>query len=118
MQYGLYRIDILSFPSNAYPVDPHGHGAGGAHAAHGPEGTFDQIPAEKFESKMDTTDLESQPTWTIDDSAMAQILGIAILEFGVTLHSVLIGLTLAVDPNFKILFVVIVFHRGFIFGGG
>ena len=62
------------------------------------------------------------------DSPAAQILGIAILEFGVLLHrcarvkfyweqrsfilfSVLIGLTLAVDPDFKTLFVVIIFHR-------
>lgn len=35
---------------------------------------------------MDSTDVEGQPTWTIDDSALAQIIGIAILEFGVTLH--------------------------------
>lgn len=63
------------------------------------------------------------------DSAATQILGVAILEFGVMLHrcvllpsvfcvfsadvacSVLIGLTLAVDENFKVLFVVIIFHR-------
>jgi solute carrier family 39 (zinc transporter), member 1/2/3 len=42
------------------------------------------------------------------DSVTAQIIGIAILEFGVVLHSVLIGLTLAVDENFIILFVVLV----------
>ena len=66
-----------------------------------------------------------------DESAMAQLIGVGILEFGVILHrfvklslhasptgdeqslcySVLIGLTLAVNENFKILFVVIVFHR-------
>lgn len=69
------------------------------------------------------------------DSSATQILGVAILEFGVILHryallipllrferiltfgnfdfddSVLIGLTLAVDEDFKVLFVVIVFHR-------
>ena len=47
----------------------------------------------------------------VGDSAAAQIIGIAILEFGVLLHSVLIGLTLAVDEQFTILFVVIIFHR-------
>lgn len=47
----------------------------------------------------------------LDDSALAQIIGIAVLEFGVMLHSILIGLTLAVDEDFKVLFVVIVFHR-------
>lgn len=45
------------------------------------------------------------------DSASAQIISVAILEFGVVLHSVLVGLTLAVDENFIILFVVLVFHR-------
>jgi hypothetical protein len=45
------------------------------------------------------------------DSALAQIISIAILEFGVVLHSVLVGLTLAVNENFIILFVVLIFHR-------
>jgi zinc transporter 1/2/3 len=48
---------------------------------------------------------------TAIDHALAQIVGIGILEFGVVLHSFLIGLTLAVDEQFKILFVVLVFHR-------
>ncbi|KAF9646231.1 ZIP zinc/iron transport family [Thelephora ganbajun] len=47
------------------------------------------------------------------DSAHAQFVSIAILEFGVVLHSVLIGLTLAVDEKFIILFVVLVFHQTF-----
>ena len=49
----------------------------------------------------------------LDDSAVAQIIGIFVLEFGVVLHSILIGLTLAVDEDFKVLFVVLVFHRKF-----
>lgn len=60
-------------------------------------------------------------------TSAAQIIGIAILEFGVVLHryflhifleiffrhlfSVLVGLTLAVNQSFKVLFVVLVFHR-------
>ncbi|KAF5390491.1 hypothetical protein D9757_005248 [Collybiopsis confluens] len=47
------------------------------------------------------------------DSPLAQIIGVAVLEFGILLHSVLIGLTLAADPDFKILFIVIVFHQTF-----
>lgn len=43
--------------------------------------------------------------------ALAQIVGVFILEFGVLLHSVLIGLTLAVSDDFITLFVVIIFHR-------
>ncbi|KAJ6554373.1 Zinc/iron permease [Mycena capillaripes] len=41
------------------------------------------------------------------------IIGLAILEFGAILHSVLIGLTLAVDLKFKILFAVLVTHQVF-----
>ncbi|KAH9926241.1 ZIP zinc/iron transport family [Epithele typhae] len=49
----------------------------------------------------------------VGDSAVAQIVGIAILEFGVLLHSLLIGLTLAVTEEFKVLFIVIIFHQTF-----
>ena len=45
------------------------------------------------------------------DSTYAQLISIAILEFGVVLHSILIGLTLAVDEDFIILFIVLIFHR-------
>jgi zinc transporter 1/2/3 len=45
------------------------------------------------------------------DSTSAQLISIAILEFGVVLHSILIGLTLAVDEDFIVLFVVLIFHR-------
>ncbi|GAA5988743.1 hypothetical protein JCM10908_006152 [Rhodotorula pacifica] len=46
---------------------------------------------------------------------VAQIMGVATLEFGVCLHSVIIGLTLAVteDDGFNVLFVVIIFHQMF-----
>ncbi|KAF8997342.1 hypothetical protein BDZ89DRAFT_1052038 [Hymenopellis radicata] len=53
-------------------------------------------------------------------STLIQIIGIAILEFSVVLrssytlpHGVLIGLPLAVDEDFKVLFVVVVFHQTF-----
>ncbi|KAJ7210444.1 ZIP-like iron-zinc transporter [Mycena pura] len=93
--------------------DPHGHHTG-SHAAHGPEGA--QTPSTAH------SDTEAQEhghrhhhhgDGHLDDSASAQIVGIAILEFGVLLHSVLIGLTLAVDESFKILFIVIIFHQTF-----
>ncbi|GAA6023142.1 hypothetical protein JCM8202_000998 [Rhodotorula sphaerocarpa] len=46
---------------------------------------------------------------------IAQLMGVATLEFGVCLHSVIIGLTLAVtgDSEFDVLFVVIIFHQMF-----
>ena len=59
-----------------------------------------------------TLDLEHASHHTTTPAmASAQLVGIAILEFGVILHSFLIGLTLAVTENFKILFIVLVFHR-------
>ncbi len=42
-----------------------------------------------------------------------QLTAIAILEFGVVLHSVFIGLTLAVTDNFIILLIVLTFHQMF-----
>ncbi|GAA6008183.1 hypothetical protein JCM11491_001919 [Sporobolomyces phaffii] len=49
----------------------------------------------------------------IDESALAQILGVAILEFGVIFHSFIIGLTLAVNAEFVPLFCVLIFHQTF-----
>ncbi|KAI5895244.1 ZIP zinc/iron transport family [Schizophyllum commune H4-8] len=46
-------------------------------------------------------------------SSIPQIIGVAILEFGVILHSILIGLTLAVDESFTVLFIVLTFHQTF-----
>lgn len=43
--------------------------------------------------------------------AAAQLIAIGVLEFGIVLHSVIIGLTLAVSDEFIVLFVVIIFHR-------
>lgn len=58
-------------------TDAHGHGIG-SHAAHGPEG------ASEDEKSM--SDLEASQPGHFDDSAMAQIIGVFILEFGVLLH--------------------------------
>lgn len=89
--------------------DAHGHGLG-AHAAHGPEGGMmnNDSNSEKINE-----DLESGQDSKVDLGAAGQIIGVFILEFGVLLHSMLIGLTLAVDPNFITLFVVIIFHQTF-----
>ena len=87
---------------------------------HTADGTSsDQLTVTEREKEQDksistpTLDLEraSHHTPTTSALASAQLVGIAILEFGVVLHSFLIGLTLAVTENFKILFIVLVFHR-------
>ena len=42
---------------------------------------------------------------------ISQLIAVSVLEFGVMLHSVIIGLTLAVNEDFITLFIVIIFHR-------
>ncbi|PCH44115.1 Zinc/iron permease [Wolfiporia cocos MD-104 SS10] len=99
-----------------------GHG----HGEYAPEPIHDKIvPSNDAGSDIGLTkerssdDLEAAPKHEhgaiggVSDSAVAQIIGVAILEFSVLLHSVLIGLTLAADPSFKVLFVVIIFHQMF-----
>ncbi|CEQ39430.1 SPOSA6832_00954 [Sporobolomyces salmonicolor] len=49
----------------------------------------------------------------ISEGALAHILGVAILEFGVIFHSFIIGLTLAVNADFVPLFCVLIFHQCF-----
>ncbi|KZV91979.1 ZIP zinc/iron transport family [Exidia glandulosa HHB12029] len=49
----------------------------------------------------------------INHAVLAHLVGIAILEFGVVFHSVLVGLALAVDKEFRALFIVITLHQTF-----
>lgn len=67
--------------------DAHGH-ASGSHAAHGPEGRVDPdiAPAKSDSSHTDVESGHSHHGHSLLDTALTQILGIAILEFGVTLH--------------------------------
>ncbi|KAJ8515882.1 hypothetical protein ONZ45_g6734 [Pleurotus djamor] len=92
--------------------DPHGHAVGSV-AAHGPEGELAEKPKPDSGEDVESAHSQSLHKHSFHDDTFAQIIGIAILEFGVILHSVLIGLTLAVDEDFIILFVVIVFHQTF-----
>ena len=101
------KLGIHCTSSLTISIDPHGHDAGAAHTAHGPE-----IGAESKDRDSELEKGVAHPGGAaVLDSAIAQILGIAILEFGIVFHSVLIGMTLAVDEQFKILFIVLVFHR-------
>lgn len=60
--------------------------------------------------RSDTSSLAQAPSHA---EASAQLVAVAVLEFGVILHSIIIGLTLAVSEEFVVLFVVIVFHQMF-----
>ncbi|KAF9480530.1 ZIP-like iron-zinc transporter [Pholiota conissans] len=123
--FAIFIIELVAFRWGTSKLqrlgkthDAHGHSLG-SHAAHGPEGVIN--PPTKVESNI-SADVESarnsipqqhEHDHDFEDNASTQMIGIAILEFGVVLHSVLIGLTLAVAQNFKVLFVVIVFHQTF-----
>ncbi|KAJ3787575.1 ZIP-like iron-zinc transporter [Lentinula aff. detonsa] len=137
--FSIFIVELVAFrwgtaklASIGVAYDAHGHEAG-AHAAHGPESSAQNI-AESGKDAQDLTRImeearaashsshsvnesevlkNTRGNVAVLDSPMTQILGVAILEFGVVLHSVLVGLTLAVDPDFKILFVVLVFHQTF-----
>nr|GAT55238.1 ZIP-like iron-zinc transporter [Mycena chlorophos] len=123
--FSIFILELIAFrwgtaklQSIGLRHDPHGHYTG-SHAAHGPEGTetpsdvLTDIEAAQEKQHPHGHNHDSEGGLHLGDSASAQIVGIAILEFGVLLHSFLIGLTLAVDDGFKILFVVIVFHQTF-----
>jgi len=117
LELAAYRIGTARLKALGFNPDPHGHSVGpsGTHAAHGPEsGRMEEITEDDKAPSSGDHDLEksSDPVPVLDDP-IPQIIGVGILEFGVLLHSVLIGLTLAVDPGFKVLFVVIVFHQMF-----
>jgi zinc transporter 1/2/3 len=64
----------------------------------------------KLEKESDTSSLSPAPSHA---EASAQLVAVAVLEFGVILHSIIIGLTLAVSEEFIILFIVIIFHQMF-----
>ncbi|KAF5383718.1 hypothetical protein D9615_003583 [Tricholomella constricta] len=128
--FSIFLVELIAFRWGTAKLkklgvhhDNHGHNLG-SHAAHGPESVYNNqstaaisVPRpvdEKSTSSM--SDLEEgkhSHSDTVISSPIAQIIGIAILEFGVALHSVLIGLTLAVDEDFKVLFAVLVFHQTF-----
>ena len=77
-----------------HSADSHGHGLG-SHAAHGPEGDIQNVRMqqknrETIPEKKEMSDEESgdhQPgNISVDDAAVAHIIGVGILEFGVVLH--------------------------------
>ncbi|KAA1469105.1 ZIP-like iron-zinc transporter [Dentipellis sp. KUC8613] len=109
-----FRIGTAKLKKLGVSHDPHGHDVG-SHAAHGPESSNRERErtAHEHQHRKGDEDDDDDDESDMGDSATAQVIGIAILEFGVVLHSVLIGLTLAVDEEFKTLLVVLVFHQTF-----
>ncbi|CCO29242.1 Zinc-regulated transporter 2 OS=Saccharomyces cerevisiae (strain ATCC 204508 / S288c) GN=ZRT2 PE=3 SV=1 [Rhizoctonia solani AG-1 IB] len=113
-RWGTAKLDALGMKT--YDNHGHAHDSAGRHGAHGPETTEQGVAhPEKLANGSDSEIGSSQPIArpVITHSALAQILGVAILEFGVVFHSILIGMTLAVDEDFIVLFVVLIFHQMF-----
>ncbi|CAE6428158.1 unnamed protein product [Rhizoctonia solani] len=114
-RWGTAKLDALGV--KAYDNHGHAHDSAGHHGAHGPEITQQgSTNPEKMVNQSDSEIASHQPIahpTVMTHSALAQLLGVAILEFGVVFHSVLIGMTLAVDEDFIVLFVVLIFHQMF-----
>ncbi|POV97071.1 hypothetical protein PSHT_14759, partial [Puccinia striiformis] len=72
-----------------------------------------QPSALRLESNLDKFSEETATTRAGVPSAevCSQLIGAAILELGVIFHSIVIGLTLAVNEQFTTFFLVIIFHR-------
>ncbi|CCM04165.1 uncharacterized protein FIBRA_06327 [Fibroporia radiculosa] len=112
--FGIFVIEIFAFRWGTEVLRKAGVGApqGHMHDIDGGRGQEIEKIQGDAESGLENSSLGIEETDS-QESAIGRILGVMILEFGVLLHSVLIGLTLAVDPDFKILFVVIIFHQMF-----
>jgi zinc transporter 1/2/3 len=78
-------------------------------------GHGDDSGAGNQHSNKTNTDIEeASDDNSFAENYSAQLTAILILEFGIIFHSIFIGLTLAVSgEEFKILYVVIVFHQTF-----
>ncbi|KAJ1306955.1 hypothetical protein OPQ81_007935 [Rhizoctonia solani] len=114
-RWGTAKLDALGV--KAYDNHGHAHDTAGRHSAHGPEiAEQGDTNAEKMANQSDSeigSDQDIPRSSRITHSALAQLLGVGILEFGVVFHSILIGMTLAVDEDFIILFIVLIFHQMF-----
>ncbi|KAH7102149.1 ZIP zinc/iron transport family [Auriculariales sp. MPI-PUGE-AT-0066] len=64
-------------------------------------------------SPSDSTDSSDQQLVAAEGDVRSQIIGVAILEFGVIFHSIIVGLALATDPSFIVLFGVLTCHQAF-----
>lgn len=99
----IFIVEIIAFrwgtaklASIGISHDAHGHGMGGGHAAHGPEGAQDrEVLTNKTDVDVDSEKsarrdaemavLDNTPS-SVVDSVATQIIGVGILEFGVLLH--------------------------------
>nr|XP_019047307.1 solute carrier family 39 (zinc transporter), member 1/2/3 [Kwoniella bestiolae CBS 10118]OCF26237.1 solute carrier family 39 (zinc transporter), member 1/2/3 [Kwoniella bestiolae CBS 10118] len=115
-----YRIGTRKLEKLGVNYSSHAHDHTDAHAhdhAHDPPLSVDTTAASEkqlrkadLESSSDVDTINQLPSQA---EASAQLVAVAVLEFGVVLHSVIIGLTLGVTDEFVTLFIVIIFHQMF-----
>lgn len=73
----------------------------------------DDSELEKTENGNDFEAGYKQASLAPNENAMARLIAVAVLEFGIILHSTLIGLTLAMDNRWRVLFVAVIFYQMF-----
>ncbi|TFL01090.1 ZIP-like iron-zinc transporter [Pterulicium gracile] len=112
MRWGMSKLKKLGI----YPDLVHSHGLR-AHPTHGPFSDLAAVSDKPDDAagESNARDPESQttPPAAHHDQRVQQLIGVAVLEFGLIFHSVFVGLTLAVTDNFTVLLVVIIFHQIF-----
>ncbi|GAA5883973.1 hypothetical protein JCM16303_001342 [Sporobolomyces ruberrimus] len=127
--YFVFVIQIVAFRLGSARLAKIGMGERHMHVAgHGGHVADQDAPATNPTSPTGSMDKEkallNDSSSTLDtgytdaseqNPLIAQIMGVATLEFGVCFHSVIIGLTLAVtgDSEFNVLFIVLIFHQMF-----
>ncbi|KAF9069746.1 ZIP zinc/iron transport family [Rhodocollybia butyracea] len=118
--FGIFIVELIAFRWGTAKLakigvfyDAHAHGPEANVTSNNGSDVIDEKILEEARPSSKPTVSEISSRNAVLDSPATQILGVAILEFGVVLHSILVGLTLAVDPDFKVLFIVLVFHQTF-----
>lgn len=116
----LAKRGIAMSAAHSHGLSSHQHQDGDVTHTNSPDGTLDpELQREKALKQVEGTGSSESIDRFADASeaspAGAQILGVAILEFGVIFHSVIIGLTLSLasPDEFTVLFIVIIFHQMF-----
>ncbi|CAH7689510.1 Zinc/iron permease [Phakopsora pachyrhizi] len=107
MKYNSHGIEAASDD----PHKDHGHTMGGGFNFTVPPPAPPSECQVSNSGKTRIEDEEDSDSEQVDVGA--QLIGVAVLELGVVLHSAVIGLTLAVDSQFKTLFAVVIFHQTF-----
>ncbi|ORY84712.1 Zinc/iron permease [Leucosporidium creatinivorum] len=112
---GTERLQEMGLSAN---TGGHDHPHAGGHHVHPEVASSTESSEQALEKGVaapDSVDGASFADAQERSPLIAQILGVATLEFGVIFHSIIIGLTLAVtgSDEFNILFIVIIFHQMF-----